>query len=55
MQFASPSASQSRPDIESIDAIRVAIRESEQAGYIQRSRERDGQGRLRGANYVIYE
>ena len=40
---------------ESIDAIRVAIRESEQAGYIQRSRERDGQGRLRGANYVIYE
>ena len=33
---------------ESIDAIRQAIRELEQAGYIQRSRERDEKGRLRG-------
>lgn len=40
---------------ESIDAIRTAIRELEQAGYIQRSRERDSKGRLRGADYVIYE
>ena len=40
---------------EQIDAIRAAIRELEQAGYIVRSRERDGQGRLRGADYVIYE
>ena len=32
---------------ESIDAIRQAIRELEQAGYIQRSRERDEKGRLR--------
>ncbi len=38
---------------ESIDAIRQAIRELEQAGYIQRSRERDEKGRLRGADYVI--
>ena len=36
---------------ESIDAIRQAIRELEQAGYIQRSRERDEKGRLRGADY----
>ena len=35
---------------ESIDAIRQAIRELEQAGYIQRSRERDEKGRLRGAD-----
>ena len=40
---------------EQIDAIRAAIRELEQAGYIVRSRERDGQGRLRGADYIIYE
>ena len=40
---------------ESIDAIRQAIREPEQAGYIQRSRERDEKGRLRGADYVIFE
>ena len=39
---------------ESIDAIRQAIRELEQAGYIQRSRERDEKGRLRGADYVIF-
>ena len=40
---------------EKIDAIREAIRELEKAGYIVRSRERDAKGRLRGADYVIYE
>ncbi|GAA0261698.1 DUF6017 domain-containing protein [Faecalicatena contorta] len=40
---------------EQIDAIRASVRELEQAGYIVRSRERDGQGRLRGADYLIYE
>ena len=40
---------------ESIDAIREAVRELERAGYIVRSRERDEKGRLRGAEYVIYE
>ena len=40
---------------EKIDAIREAIRELERAGYIVRSRERDEKGRLRGADYIIYE
>ena len=40
---------------EKIDAIREAIRELERAGYILRSRERDEKGRLRGADYIIYE
>lgn len=40
---------------ESIDAIREAIKELEQAGYIVRSRQRDEQGKLRGTEYVIYE
>ena len=40
---------------EQIDAIRAAVRELEQAGYIVRSCERDSQGRLRGADYIIYE
>ena len=40
---------------EQIDAIWEAVRELERAGYIVRSRERDGKGRLRGADYVIYE
>ncbi len=40
---------------EKIDAIREAIKELERAGYIVRSRERDARGRLRGADYVIYE
>ena len=40
---------------EKIDAIREAIRELEKAGYIVRSRERDEKGRLRGADYVIFE
>ena len=40
---------------EKIDAIREAIQELERAGYIVRSRERDEKGRLRGADYVIFE
>ena len=40
---------------EKIDAIREAVRELERAGYIVRSRERDEKGRLRGADYVIFE
>lgn len=40
---------------EKIDAIREAIKELERAGYIVRSRERDAKGRLRGADYVIYD
>ena len=40
---------------EQIDAIRAAVKELEQAGYIVRSRERDSQGRLCGADYIIYE
>lgn len=40
---------------EKIDAIREGIRELEKAGYVVRSRERDDKGRLRGADYVIYE
>ncbi|MCI6811326.1 MAG: helix-turn-helix domain-containing protein, partial [Lachnospiraceae bacterium] len=40
---------------EKIDAIREAVKELEKAGYIVRSRERDEKGRLRGADYVIYE
>ncbi|MCO7136705.1 helix-turn-helix domain-containing protein [[Clostridium] leptum] len=45
----------SRINREKIDAIREAVRELEKAGYIQRSRERDEKGRLRGADYIIYE
>ena len=45
----------SRINKEKIDAIREAVRELERAGYIQRSRERDEKGRLRGADYIIYE
>ena len=40
---------------ESIDAIREAVRELERAGYINRSRERDERGCLRGTVYTIYE
>ncbi len=40
---------------ESIDAIREAVRELEQAGYVTRSRERDARGCLRGTIYTIYE
>lgn len=41
--------------VESIDAIRQAVRELEHAGYIMRSRERNAKGQLKGADYVIYE
>ena len=40
---------------EQIDAIRQAVHELEQAGYIVQARERDCRGRLRGAEYTIYE
>ena len=40
---------------EQIDAIRQAVHELEQTGYIVRTRERDNRGRLRGAEYTIYE
>ena len=40
---------------EKIDAIREAVKRTRKAGYIVRSRERDEKGRLRGADYVIYE
>ena len=53
--FSATTQGLARINRESIDAIRQAIRELEQAGYIQRSRERDEKGRLRGADYVIFE
>ena len=40
---------------EQIDAICQAVHELERAGYIMRARERDSRGRLRGAEYTIYE
>ena len=40
---------------EQIDAIRQAVHELERAGYIVRARARDSRGRLRGAEYTIYE
>ena len=40
---------------ESVDAIREAVKELEQAGYIVRSRERNGKGQLKGTEYIIYE
>ena len=40
---------------EKIDAVREAIKELENAGYIVRTRERDERGRLKGTEYVIYE
>ena len=41
--------------VEGVDAIREAVRELERAGYIIRYRERNGQGQLKGTEYVIYE
>jgi hypothetical protein len=38
-----------------VDAIRTAVHELEQAGYITRSRERKENGQLGGAEYVIRE
>ena len=40
---------------EQIGAIRQAVHELGRAGYIVRARERDSRGRLRGAEYTIYE
>lgn len=40
---------------ESIDAIRTAVLELEQAGYIVRSRVRDERGCLRACDYIVYE
>ena len=40
---------------EQTDAIRQAVHELERAGYIVRVRKRDNRGRLRGAEYTIYE
>ncbi|MPM15298.1 hypothetical protein SDC9_61666 [bioreactor metagenome] len=41
--------------VESIDAIREAVKELERTGYIVRSRERNEKGQLKGAEYIIYE
>lgn len=40
---------------EGVDAIREAVRELEQAGYVVRSRTRTPKGQLANAEYVIYE
>ena len=40
---------------ESVDAIREAVRELEQAGYIIRTRERNDKGQLKGSDYTIFE
>ena len=41
--------------LEKVDAIRKAITELENEGYITHTRERDEQGRLRGTEYIIRE
>lgn len=40
---------------ESVDAIRTAIWELENAGYVVRTRVRDERGCLRGCDYYVYE
>ena len=40
---------------ESVDAIRTAIWELEDAGYVVRTRVRDERGSLRGCDYYVYE
>ena len=45
----------SRINRESLDAIRSAVQELENAGYITRSRERKENGQLGGADYIIRE
>ena len=40
---------------ESVDAIRTAIWELEDAGYVVRTRVRDERGCLRGCDYYVYE
>ncbi len=44
-----------RINCEGRDAIRAAVHELEEAGYVTRSRTRDGKGQLLGAEYVIRE
>lgn len=39
--------------LENVDAIRKAVTELENEGYITRTRKRDEQGRLRGTEYII--
>ncbi len=41
--------------LEKVDAIRKAITELENEGYISRTRERDKHGKLRGTEYIIRE
>ena len=41
--------------MEGRDAIREAVKELERQGYVVRTRVRDEQGRLRNAEYTIYE
>ena len=41
--------------LEGVDAIRVAIKELEKAGYVDRKRIRDAKGRLRTTEYIIRE
>ena len=41
--------------LEKVDAIRKAITELENEGYISRTRERDKPGKLRGTEYIIRE
>jgi len=41
--------------VESIDAIREAVKQLERTGYIVRSRQRNKKGQFEGADYVIYE
>jgi len=40
---------------ESIDAIRTAVWELEEAGYIERRQARDKKGKMNGVEYIIYE
>ena len=40
---------------ESVDAIRTAVLELEQAGYISRRQTRDSRGRMSASEYTIYE
>ncbi len=44
-----------RINAEGKDAVRAAVRELEDAGYVTRSRVRDERGCLRGTEYVIHE
>ena len=42
-------------NLESVDAIREAVRELELTGYIARTRERNNKGHLQGSDYTIFE